>query len=90
MTTIPISGADLVPPSPAIASGPAVIMGKPVVEGTRVTVETNFEELGASQTIEEVLETPPRLTREGGLVAIRFGAEVLRADVAYPTPKAVV
>jgi uncharacterized protein (DUF433 family) len=67
-----------------IRSDPAVMMGKPVVEGTRVTVECILEELGAGETIEQLLQGHPRLTREGVLAAVRFGAEALRADVAYP------
>ncbi len=72
-----------------IRSDPEVMMGKPVVEGTRVTVESILEELGAGLTIEQLLEAHPRLTREGVLAAVRFGAEVLRADVTYPVSKSV-
>ena len=72
-----------------IKADPDVMMGKPVVEGTRITVESILDELGAGQTIEQLLEAHPRLTREGVLAAVRFGAEVLRADVAYPVSKSV-
>jgi uncharacterized protein (DUF433 family) len=72
-----------------IKSDPDVMMGKPVVEGTRITVESILDELGAGRTIEQLLEAHPRLTREGVLAAVRFGAEVLRADVAYPVSKSV-
>jgi uncharacterized protein (DUF433 family) len=65
------------------------MMGKPVVEGTRITVESILDELGAGWTIEQLLEAHPRLTREGVLAAVRFGADVLRADVAYPVSKSV-
>jgi uncharacterized protein (DUF433 family) len=70
-----------------IVSDPEVMMGKPVVEGTRVTVETILEELGAGEAMEDVLAAHPRLTRDDVLAAMRFGAEALRADVAYPTSK---
>ena len=72
-----------------IKSDPEIMMGKPVVEGTRITVESILDELGAGQTIEQLLEAHPRLTREGVLAAVRFGAEVLRADVSYPVSKSV-
>lgn len=72
-----------------IVSEPGIMMGKPVVEGTRITVETILDDLGAGEPIEQLLEGYPRLTREGVLAALRFGAEALRADVAYPTPKSV-
>ncbi len=76
-------------PTQGISSDPAVMMGKPVVGNTRITVESILEELGAGKTIEQLLEAHPRLTREGVLAAVRFGAEVLRADVAYPLSKSV-
>jgi len=71
---------------PMIESDPSILMGKPVVKGTRVTVELILEKLGAGETVEQILEAHPRLTGEGVLAALRFGAEALRADVAYPLP----
>ena len=47
-----------------IVSDPNVMMGKPVVAGTRITVELILEKLSAGETIEQVLEAHPRLTRE--------------------------
>ena len=72
-----------------VRSNPSVMMGKPVVAGTRVTVELILEKLGAGETIEQILEEHPRLTREGVLAAIRFGSQALRADVAYPVDEPV-
>ena len=72
-----------------IVADPDVMMGKPVVTGTRITVEQILEELGAGRTIEDLIEAHPRLTREGVLAAVRFGAKALRADVAYPLAKSV-
>ena len=70
--------------NPLIQSDPRIMMGKPVVKGTRVTVELILEKLGAGETMDQILAEHPRLTREGVLAAISFGAEALRADVAYP------
>jgi uncharacterized protein (DUF433 family) len=70
-----------------IVADPGIMMGKPVVEGTRITVEQILEELGAGHSIEKLHEAHPRLTREGVLAALRFGAEALRADVVYPLPE---
>lgn len=68
-----------------IQSDPAVVMGKPVVAGTRITVELILEKLSAEETIDQILEAHPRLTREGVLAALSFAAQALRADVVYPT-----
>ncbi len=59
-------------------------MGKPVVAGTRITVELVFEKLGAGESVEQLLSEHPRLTAEGVRAAIAFAAEALRADVVYP------
>lgn len=70
-----------------IQSDPAVMMGKPVVAGTRITVELILEKLSAGETVDQILEAHPRLTREGVLAALSFAAQALRADVVYPTGK---
>lgn len=67
-----------------IVSDPAILMGKAVVSGTRITVELILEKLAAGETIEQILEAHPRLTREGISAALTFAAEALRADVLYP------
>ena len=72
-----------------IVSDPNVMMGKPVVAGTRITVELILEKLAAGETIEQILDAHPRLTREAIRAALAFSAEVLRADVIYPVAEAV-
>jgi len=67
-----------------IESNPAVMMGKPVIRGTRITVELILEKLSAGESIEQVLEANPRLTRAAILAAIGFAAQALRADIVYP------
>ena len=72
-----------------IESDPSMMMGKPVIAGTRITVELVLEKLAAGETIEQILQAHPRLTREGLQAALAFAAEALRADVVYPVRKAV-
>ncbi len=67
-----------------IVSNPSVMMGKPVIVGTRITVELILEKLAAGETIDDLLEAHPRLTREAIQAALAFAAEALRADVVYP------
>ena len=69
---------------PLVTSDNAVMMGKPVIVGTRITVELILEKLAAGETVEEILDAHPRLSREGIQAALRFGARALRADVVYP------
>lgn len=69
---------------PLIVSQPTVMMGKPVIAGTRVTVENILERIGAGETVDGIVAEHPRLTREAVLAAASFGAQALRADVVYP------
>ncbi len=68
-----------------ITTDPNVVLGKPVVAGTRITVEHILERLGAGETVDELLEAHPRLTREGIEAALNYAVDVLRSDVLYPT-----
>ena len=47
-----------------IVSNPGIMMGKPVVAGTRITVELILEKLAAGETVEQILDAHPHLTRE--------------------------
>lgn len=67
-----------------IECNPAVLGGKPVVTGTRISVELILEKLGAGRSVEEILEAHPTLTREGIQAALRFAAQALRDEVVYP------
>ena len=72
-----------------IVSDPGVAMGKPVVAGTRITVELILKKLAAGETIEQILDAHPRLTHEAIWAALAFAKEALRADVVYPIAEAV-
>ncbi len=72
-----------------IESTPTIMMGKPVIKGTRITVESILEKLAAGETIEQILEAHPRLTKEAILAALDFAAQALRADVIYPIAEKV-
>jgi len=67
-----------------LQSDPSIMMGKPVIAGTRITVELILEKLAAGETPEQILAAYPRLTQEGIRAALAFAVEVLRADVVYP------
>ena len=70
--------------SDAIVSDPSVMMGKPVVSGTRITVESILEKLAAGESKEQIVAEYPRLSEESILAALGFASRALRADVVYP------
>lgn len=67
-----------------IVSDPKIMLGKPVIVGTRLTVELILEKLAAGETMEQLMAEHPQLTREAILAALAFAHKALRADVIYP------
>lgn len=61
-----------------IHSDPSVMMGKPVIVGTRITVELILKKLAAGETVEQILAAHPRLTRKAVFAALAYAAEALR------------
>ncbi len=62
---------------PRIVIDPAVMLGKPVIRGTRITVELLLRKLaeGASET--DLLDAYPHLAREDIQAALAYAAEVV-------------
>ena len=60
---------------PRIASDPQVMMGKPCVRGTRITVELILRKLGAGRTPAEIVEAYPHLSDEDVRAALEFAAD---------------
>ena len=58
--------------SDRISKSADVMLGKPVIAGTRITVEHILEELAAGMTFDELLEAHPRLTREDLQAAVAY------------------
>lgn len=69
-----------------IESNPNVTMGKPVIKGTRLTVELILEKLADGETFAQLLDAYPRLTPQAIYAALRFAAQAIKADVVYPVP----
>lgn len=67
-----------------IISDPRVMMGKPVIKGTRITVELLLERLGTGESIDQLLEAYPHLSKESIYAAIDFASRAMKADVVYP------
>lgn len=58
-----------------IQSNPKIMMGKPVVAGTRITVELILEKLVAGESVEQVLDEYPTLTRDSVYAALNFAEQ---------------
>ncbi len=72
-----------------IEFNPKIMMGKPVIKGTRITIELILEKLAAGETVEQILEAHPRVTKPAVQGALEFAVQALRADVVYPMVETV-
>ncbi|HAA89982.1 MAG TPA: DUF433 domain-containing protein [Peptococcaceae bacterium] len=66
-----------------IQSDPDIMMGKPVIRGTRIPVSLILEKLAAGETVEQILRAHPSLTEEAIRAALAFAAEAVKAEVVY-------
>ena len=61
-----------------------VMLGKPIIRGTRITVELIIEKLASGEAIEQVLADYPKLTRDDVLAALAYARQVLGTDEIIP------
>jgi len=59
---------------------PAICNGRPAVKGTRITVQTVIEFLAAGDSVDDVLEEYPALTREDVLACMDWAARLMAND----------
>jgi uncharacterized protein (DUF433 family) len=69
---------------PHISSDPAIMMGKPCIKGTRITVEHILRELGGGRSFADVLDAYPRLTEEDLRAALAFAADYMQHETVLP------
>ena len=66
---------------PRIKRDPNVMLGKPVIVGTRITVEHILRCLGAGDTVEEIIESHPHITAEDIRAAQTYAADYLAHEL---------
>lgn len=71
-----------------VVTNPSIMLGKPVIRGTRVPVELLLQKLGEGATTEELLDAYPNLTPEDVRAALIYAARVLAREetVSIPAP----
>lgn len=73
-----------------IVIDPDICNGKPVIEGTRITAQTVLEFLAAGDSIEDVLDEYPSLTREDVLECVRFSSELMKHQFVLQEVKLLI
>jgi uncharacterized protein (DUF433 family) len=67
-----------------IESNPKIMFGKPVIKGTRITVELILEKIANGESVEAILSSYPHLTREQVLACVDFARKSLSLVTVYP------
>ena len=70
-----------------IVVDPNICNGRPTIEGTRVTVQTILEFLGAGDSVEDVLSEYPSLTRDDILASLRYSSRLMSNHFTRPVPQ---
>ena len=63
-----------------ITSDPNILLGKPVIRGTRISVELILRKLSEGITIGELLDAYPNLTRKNIMDALCYSADVISME----------
>lgn len=71
-----------------IHTDPEILLGKPVVKGTRLAVDFILGLYAAGWTEEQVLESYPTLTPDSLRAVFSFAAEYMREEALYALPEA--
>ena len=66
-----------------ITADPDVMLGKPVVKGTRITVELILRKITGGFSFDEIVEMYPHITKEDILASVSYAAAVLEGDESF-------
>ena len=67
-----------------IAIDPKILVGKPVVKGTRISVELVIDLLAAGWTAEQIIDSYPNLTVEDIRACLAYAGELLHSERVFP------
>ncbi|HWB51025.1 MAG TPA: DUF433 domain-containing protein [Stellaceae bacterium] len=70
---------------PRISLDPNVLVGKPVVRGTRLSVEFIIGLLAEGWTETEILANYPGLTRDDVFACLAYARDVLSSEKVFPS-----
>ena len=69
-----------------IVVDPKVLVGKPLIRGTRLSVEFILDLLANDWTIEQILSEYPQLERKDVMAVLKYAAEMAKEEKVYPLP----
>lgn len=70
-----------------IVVDPNIMVGKPIIKGTRIPVDAIIKRIAEGMTIKEILEEYPNITRKDVKAALLYSMEVVRGEDIIPMVK---
>lgn len=71
--------------TPRIVLDPAILLGKPLIRGTRVSVEFVLGLLAQGWTAEDVVADYPPVTREDVLACLAYARDAIQGERVFPS-----
>jgi uncharacterized protein (DUF433 family) len=69
-----------------ITFDPQILVGKPIIKGTRIAVELVIDLLGRGYAVEQVIGQYPRLTPEDIRACLLYAGDILKSEQVYSLP----
>lgn len=63
-----------------ITANPKVMLGKPVIKGTRITVELILRKIAGGYSFDEIIEMYPHVTKEDILASVSYAVSVIEGE----------
>ncbi|HOY68036.1 MAG TPA: DUF433 domain-containing protein [Candidatus Ozemobacteraceae bacterium] len=67
-----------------------ILLGKPIIKGSRITVEFVIGLLAQGWKYEDITKNYPRVTQEDIIACLKYASEVLESEKVFPIPSSKV
>jgi uncharacterized protein (DUF433 family) len=67
-----------------ITSTPGILFGKPAIKNTRIGVDLILEKLAAGDSIDELIDSYPSITKDDIIACLLFAAESIKNEIVIP------
>ena len=68
-----------------IERNPNIMLGKPIIKGTRITVELLIRKLADGYNIDNILQSYPHLTKEQIFATLEYAADIIANELILET-----
>jgi uncharacterized protein (DUF433 family) len=69
-----------------ITVNPEILAGKPIIKGTRISVEHILDLLANGWTTKAILENYPQLKKQDITAVLKYATQIMKEEKVYPLP----